>query len=414
MRVEENVTGGETRARRRSFYRGCAAAVLCAAAVAAGCGDDSGDAVGTTGTSGTGAGGTGGEGGRGASAGCLDPALYADVLSIADPALCAVAVYTADVELGYTVSPTWGRQGGPLLSLPASDGGIEIRRLTPPAGVTGALSAASTTVDADAPADAFVGAQALDLPFFDWTAVSWAGPYPDTQGEVILLEGSLIAARYPVNAFFSGAGIAARGAARGGRLLYTGLSALEDAASSVNALYAADSCGSPGQGARLLPDGDPSCTPPAMIAAWGDFSGPLAADLDGNAFVVLPSFAGDQEARGFAAEAIARDAPPTEGAPLFTFLGSGSSLAALAPAADAPGLLAFQPTDPSTLAPLDPVAVRYAVGGGAVQAEGAPVPLIALATPETLVVLLSDADGRLWIGAPSPGGGTTFVVLGRP
>jgi hypothetical protein len=139
----------------------------------------------------------------------------------------------------------------------------------------------------------------------------------------------------------------------------------------------------------------------------------MAADLGGNAFVVLPSFAGDQEARGFVAEAIARGAAPAEGSPVFTLPGAGTGLAALTPAEGAPGLLAFQPTDPGTFDPLDPIVVRYAVAGGAVQAEGAPAPLVALATPGDLVALLSDADDRLWIGAPSPGGGTTFVILAR-
>jgi hypothetical protein len=394
------------------------AAALCAAALAAGCGDDG--AAGTTSGPGPGAGGDGGgaggggDGGAGGGDGCLDPSLYEDLFSIADPALCAVAVYTADVELGYSVSPTWGRHGGPLLALPAPSpaGAVEVRRLSPPAGATGALTAASAVIDAGVPADAYAGAQAIDLPFFDWTAISWAGPYPNTQGELILLEGGAIATRYAVNAFFSGAGLAAAGG--GGRLLYTGLSALEDAATSVNGVYVADSCGAAGAAPRLLPEGDPTCAAPAAVAAWGDFSGPTAADRDGNAFVVLPTFAGDQEARGFAAASIGRGAGPTEGSPVFTLPGAGQSLAALGPAGGAPGLIAFQPTDPVSYAPLDPVAVRYTAAGDTVQAEGNPAPLLTLATPETPLTLMADGDDRLWVGAPSPGGGTTFVVLTRP
>lgn len=397
--------------------------VLCAAALVAGCDDDGG------GTGGSGPGGTGGSGGAdtgsggGAAGGgggatgegCLDPAQHEAVLSIVDPALCAVAVYTADVALGYSASPTWGRHGGPLLAVPeAQGGGVTVVRLSPPAGPTGALTPAQITVAAGIPDTGFAGAQALDLPFFDWTALSWTGPYPDTQGELILVAGGAVAERYDVNGFFSGAAL---GSAQGGRLLYTGLSVLGDTAAGANALYAADSCGAAGQSPRLLPEGDPACPAPIEVAAWGDFSGPVAVDQAGNAFAVQPSFAGTQEARGFAAAAIARGAPPPTppgGAPLFTLPGSGSSLAALAPAGDAPGLLVFQPLDPATFDPLDPVAARYAVAADAVQAEGEPAKLFTLATPATPIALMTDDQGRIWAGAPSPGGsGTTFVVIAR-
>jgi hypothetical protein len=395
------------------------AAVLGVAALVIGCDSEDGAGTGGGGAIGPGSGGGAGEGGAGEGGGgggggagaCLDPASHEALLSIADPGLCAVAIYTADVELGYSVSPTWGRHGGPLLALPGAAGAADLVRLTPPPGAaTGALSSEQTTVDAGIPDGAYFGAQAVDLPFFDWTALSWTGAAPDTQGELILVEGAAVAKRYPVNGFYSGAGLAA---VEGGRLLYTGLSPLGDPAATTNALYAADTCGAPGQDPRLLPEGDPTCAAPLAVAAWGEFSGPLVADSAGNAFAVLPTFGAPQEARGFAAAQIARGAGPTEGAPMFTLPGSGSSLAALAPSAEDPGLLFFQPSDADVFTPLDPVAVRYDATADAVQPQGQPAPALQLASAGTLVTLMADDVDRLWVGVPGPGGGTAFVVIAR-
>jgi hypothetical protein len=388
------------------------AATLGAAALAAGCASNGGTgAEGGAGAGGTGAGGGGGGAGGSGADPCVDPALHEALLAIDDPSLCALAIYTADVALGYTIAPTWGRHGGPLLALPGTADAVELVRLTPPSGAaTGALAPEQTSIDAGIPDGAFLGAQAIDLPFFSWTALSWTGAAPDTQGELILVEDGAVALRYPVNGFYSGAGLAA---AEGGRLLYTGLSPLGDPAAATNALYAADTCGAPGQDPRLLPEGDPTCAAPAAVAAWGDFSGPLATDSAGNAFTVLPTFGAAQEARGFAAAEVARGSGPTEGAPIFSLPGSGSGLAALAPSAEDAGLLVFQPSDPTTFAPLDPVAVRYIVAGDAVQPEGEPATFLTLASPDTLVTLMSDDLDRLWVGVPSPDGGTAFVVIGR-
>jgi hypothetical protein len=83
----------------------------------------------------------------------------------------------------------------------------------------------------------------------------------------------------------------------------------------------------------------------------------------------------------------------------------------VAPSAGAPGLLAFQPTDPASFEPLDPIAIRYTATGGVVQPGGDPAPLLALTTPGTLLKLMVDSDERLWVGVSMQGGGTTFVVL---
>ncbi|WP_437478463.1 hypothetical protein WME75_30330 [Sorangium sp. So ce1014] len=373
-----------------------AAAALCAAAaLALGCGDD------TDGSAGATSGGSGGADG----AGCLDARSHDALFSLVDPAWCAVAVYRTDEELGFA-SVTWGRHGGPMLARSDAEGAVEIVRLTPPDEADGALAAARTTVDAGLPDGAFLGGQAVDLPFFGWTAISWTRAFPDTRGELVLIEDRAVAKRYEVNGFFAAAAVE-------GRLLHTGLSPLGDPAAGPNGLYAADRCGAAGQDARLVPEGDASCAEPAAVAAWGDSSGPVAADLRGNVFAVLPSADGTQQARGFAASAIARGAGPAEGDVLFSLPGSGMSLAALAPEQGAPGLLVFQPSDPATYEALAPVAVAFSDDGGRVRADGSPAPLLELATAGTSLALLADDANRLWIGGPLPSGGFLFAVAVR-
>ncbi|MGK3986787.1 hypothetical protein WME99_27315 [Sorangium sp. So ce136] len=372
-----------------------AAAALCAAAttLAAGCGDDGG--------AGTASGGDGGANGDG----CLDARSHEALFSLVDPAWCAVSVYTTDEEIGFS-SVTWGRHGGPMFARSDAEGAVEIVRLTPPVGASGALTAARTKVDAGIPAGAFFGGQALDLPFFDWTAISWTSAFPDTLGELQLVEDGAVAERYEVNGFFSAAAVE-------GRLLYTGLSPLGEPAAGSSGLYAADRCGAAGQDARLAPEGDASCAAPAAVATWGDNSGAIAADQRGDVFAVLASADGQQEARGFAAGAIARGAGPTDGDVLFTLPGGGMSLAALAPAQGAPGLVVFQPTDPATYEALAPIAVTFGDDGDRVRADGSPAPLVELAKAGTSLSLLTDEANRLWIGGPLPDGGFLFAVAAR-
>ncbi|KYF92063.1 hypothetical protein BE18_07835, partial [Sorangium cellulosum] len=111
--------------------------------------------------------------------------------------------------------------------------------------------------------------------------------------------------------------------------------------------------------------------------------------------------------------AIARGAGSTEGDVLFSLPGSGTSLAALAPEQGAPGLVVFQPSDPATYEALAPVAVATSDDGGRMRAEGAPAPLVELATAGTLLSLFTDDANRLWIGGPLPDGGFLFAVAVR-
>jgi hypothetical protein len=402
-----------------------------AAATAAGCVDETVNPQGTTtGTTSTTAGtggstssttgtggstsvttGTGGAGGQGGSAPtCLDASAVAGMFTIAQPSLCAVAMYEADGMIIQSFqTPTWGAHGGPL-TVKAIDGGeVTLQRWTPPAGTSGKLTEVDTQVDAQIPAGAFVGSAAVDLPFFGWTAIDWSGAFPATLGEVILVKGAKVDKRYAANGAFALAGVSA--APEQGRLLLTGLSTVGDAMAGTNGLYAADTCGTAAMPA-LLPGADPACKAPLEVAAWGDASGPIAVDHDGNVFALTSSFSGDQEARAFAAASIGRGAAATPGATLFTLPGFGSALAALAPKGADKGLVAFQPFDGMTFAAEDVIGQGFSVAAGAVKAEGTPDPLLKMTKAGTAVGLFTDDQERLWVAVPTDAG-TTFVVLAR-
>ena len=58
-------------------------------------------------------------------------------------------------------------------SAAATGTGVTLERWTAPTGTTGTMTVQTTPVAAALPAGNFLGAQALDLPFFGWTAISW-------------------------------------------------------------------------------------------------------------------------------------------------------------------------------------------------------------------------------------------------
>jgi hypothetical protein len=349
------------------------------------------------------AGGAGGQSLGGAAGACLDPATFSNAFSIADSTFCAVAIYTAPEANGYQ-APTWGSHGGPLIVQQGTGTGVTLERWTAPPGTTGAMTVATTPVAAALPDKRFLGAQALDLPFFEWTAISWTNAFPDSTGQFEMVANGSIAASYDVNGPFGVATVAA--ASSLGRLLYTGLSPLGMATTSVPGLYAADACSSP---APALGVGT-GCSDSALVAAWGDSAGPVVTDSDGDAFVVMNSFAnGTQEARGFLASSIARGAAATAGVSLFTMAGSSVALAALAPAASDPGLVIFQPAD-SSYKPLDVVEQKFTTSGTLV-AVGTPTTLLTVAPGQGLSLLV-DGSERLWV-AVSGAASTMYVVLAR-
>lgn len=149
-----------------------------------------------------------------------------------------------------------------------------------------------------------------------------------------------------------------------------------------------------------------------LVEAFGDFSGALAVDGDGNVFAGATMADGSQTARAFAAADIAANGAAT-GTEVLALDGFGGPMAALSPDASGHGLLLYQPTDGSTYMPLDPLGVHYDASGADIVAVDAASPIVTLTVPGTAVSLMADDAQRLWIGMPRIGGGTTFVVLER-
>jgi hypothetical protein len=370
-------------------------------------GGKAGATAGTTGQGGAGgqpSGGAGGQPSGGAGGTCLDPVTFSSAFSIADSTFCAVAIYTAPESIGYQ-APTWGAHGGPLVLQKATGTDVTLERWSAPPGTTGAMTVQTTPVAAALPATTFLGAQALDLPFFGWTAISWTNPFPNSTGEFELIASGAVATSYTVNGPFGVAAVAA--APSLGRLLYTGLSPLGMPTTSVPGLYAADACSSP---AQALGAGT-GCSDSALVAAWGDSTGPVATDSNGDAFAVMTSVAnGTQEGRGFLASAVARGAAATAGVTLFSMDGFAGSLAALAPSAGAPGLVIFQPFDSMSFDALDVVGQKFTTSSG-LAAMGTPTKLLTVAPGQGLSLLV-DGSERLWV-AVSGTSSTMYVVLAR-
>ena len=323
--------------------------------------------------------------------------------TLMDSSKCVVAQY--DAPVGFLGAATWGKHGGPLSFDSAT--APTLVRWSVPSAVTGSLTATRIALTVPGvPSGAFWGSQALDLPFFDWTAISYSTSSGGFAGEVILVStatstpGALT--RYDVDGYFSEGGTSL--AATSGRLLYTGLSPLMKTASSTNVggLYAADTCGT-ASAPRLTADGDATCKDPIMVSTWSSgSSGPLAIDARGDVFAILSKFGGDQELQGFEASMVARSAAATTGTKLFAIPGFTSEMAADGRA------VYFQPIDPTTFASQDVQRVRYAVdaAGKKVTPDAAGVEtFLKLKTPGTAVALLTDPSGKLWVSVSQPGAG---------
>jgi len=338
--------------------------------------------------------------------------MFSSSFTIADSTFCAVALYTASESIGFQ-APTWGSHGGPLIVQPATTGaagasgtGVTLERWTAPTGSTGAMTVQTTPVASAFPTGTFLGAQALDLPFFGWTAISWTNPFPNPSGQFEMVANGAVVAMYDVNGPF---GVAAVPAASSlGRLLYSGLSPLGMATTATNGLYAADACSSP---AQALGTGT-GCSASAVVAAWGDSSGPVVADSNGDVFAVMSSIsAGSQEARGFLASAIGRGAAATTGVTLFTMSGFPGSLAALSPSGSAPGVVALQPFDATSFDALDVIEQKFTTGSS-LAAMGTQTALLTVPSQSPGLALLVDDSQRLWVGV-SGASSTTYVVLAR-
>jgi hypothetical protein len=365
---------------------------------------------GAGGAAGQGAGGAAGQGAGGAAGGgavtCLDPSMFSSSFAIADSTFCAVAIYTASEAIGYQ-APTWGSHDGPLVVQPATGTGVTLERWAAPAGNTGAMTVQTTPVASALPASTFLGAQAVDLPFYGWTAISWTNAFPDSTGEFEMIARGAVATTFTANGPY-GAG-AVLGASMPGRFFFSGLSPLGMPTTDTNGLYAADACSA---ATPALGTGT-GCPASAVVAAWGDGSGPVATDSNGDVFAVMTSSAtGMQEARGFLASSVAPGSAATAGITLFTVSGYSGSLAALAPAATDPGAVIFQQIDSTTNAPLSVVQQQFTTGS-TLAPMGTPTSLLTVPSTQTQgFSFLVDRAQRLWVavnGATS----TTYVVLVR-
>jgi hypothetical protein len=277
----------------------------------------------------------------------------------------------------------------------------------------GILTKQETEVPMVNPPNSVLTPRALDLPFFGWTALAWWGAAPNTQGEIVLVKDeTTVDKRYAVNQAFS---LAALPAAMGqGRLIYSGLSKIEDSQTQLNGLYAADSCGSAAM-PSLLPGSDPTCGAPLAIHAKRDRPGPVLVDADGNAIVFLLWDGMSTEyidVLGFTASTIARGAPPAAGNNPFYAWSPRFPRAAVAPEGTDPGLLVWQGVGQPGLVLSDLYVDKYTVAGDQLAIDGISEDWVEFYPLHPYVSVMIDATRRVWLGIER-GTKTVFVVLAR-
>jgi hypothetical protein len=398
-----------------------ASAALAALIITTGCGDDetgltttttTSTSTTTSGTGGTGAGGSGGgaagmggTGGQGGVATCLPSSEHSDQFAIDEPGLCLVGKHTAPFAMGYSIVPTWGRHDGPLTmvqSLSPVDT-ITLFRWALPATPTGPLTLSETEGPIDLAINQpslFMNGAAVDLPSHSWTFVGWAA-YGSTAGEAIMVDQAAVAARWNVAGLFAGVGV--DDGAGAGRLLHSGLTPLDaPTAADGSGLYAADLCAGP------------TLCGEHSVALGGDATGPVVLDQDGNLFTTFPDLGdGSQKLRGFTSAEIAPAAAATPGAEIFTTSGSGTALAALAPAGDAPGVVFLQVFNGQTFLAENVIARDYDVTGGALTPNGPVATALTMVTAGTAVNLMTDGNGKLWVAIDTGTDEVTFYVLAR-
>jgi hypothetical protein len=342
-------------------------------------------------------------------AACLDASMFSSFFAINDSKFCAVAIYTAPESLGGQLpesAPTWGSHGGPLIVKPDTKGtGATLERWTAPSGRTGTMTVQRTPIASAYPTGTFLGSQAVDLPFFGWTAISWTKPFPNVSGKFEMIGNGAIVASYDANAPHRVAAVAA--ASSLGRLLFSGNAPVGTTTAGPSGLYAADACSSPSQG---LGTGT-GCSASAIVAGWGEATGMMTTDSNGDVFAVMTSTTTrNQEARGFLASSVARGAVATTGVPLFTIDGFSGSLAALSPTATDPGVVVFQPFDVTTEHALDVIEQKFTTVNS-LAAIGTPSKMLTV-TPAQSLAFVVDRSERLWVAA-SGNSSTTYVVLAR-
>lgn len=350
----------------------------------------------------SGGGGAGGDGG-GAPSSCLAADTFADAFTIESSGLCVVEIVTADgLELaGYGTSPTWGSHGGPL-TVAQTETGLTLQRWTE---ADGELTAADEAVALKLPENAFLGPIALDVATPSdgkcgediATVVAWTGADAATQGEIVTIVEDGDVSRQTTTGVFGLATV-------GGRVFYTGTSAVGGPTEETLALYAADARVACDAGLDHVVDLD----------TWGLASGPTAVDTDGNLFAILTDYIeGTQEIRGYAAASVATTTAAVAGEPVGTTDGFGDALAAIAPAGEDPGLVVMQANAGAQFAHGDVIGFTYTFDAGEITAGDEAV-VLDLVAEDKNVVLFTDDAGRLWVGLSEGTGAaavSTFYVL---
>ena len=235
---------------------------------------------------------------------CLtDTSAFDASWALTDPSWCLAAHY----ELPVTAAMTWGRHGGPLVG-PLPDGTLQ--RWSPPSSATGAMTLATSSIDAEAPAGMVLTSSAVDLPFNEWTAVvaiSTTSHGADAPSAILLFRGGHLDARIDTHGGGAPIGLAGAG---GTRLVFEEVIGGERPyAFSVDTFDVVGTCttGACGPATRQPVD------PMFASALYGVF-----ADPDGNVFAEFPdSIRTPPEIPmpifGYARERIAPGACPTAG-----------------------------------------------------------------------------------------------------
>ena len=122
----------------------------------------------------------------GTAADCLSTTDFDTFFTLGDASKCVVAQYTVDAT--FLSSLTWGRDGGPL-GFDGSDATApKLVRYAVPTGATGVLVRTTTPITVTSiPSGVYFGSQALDLPFFGWTAISYSATGAGFPGELLLV-----------------------------------------------------------------------------------------------------------------------------------------------------------------------------------------------------------------------------------
>jgi hypothetical protein len=380
---------------------GAGGAVAGAGGDAAGAG---GDAAGAGGAAAGAGGDAGGQAGAAGASDCLDPAQYADSIDV-DPSLCVVRAYRSGIDsFGFSLQLSWGRQNGPLTTIGGKDKAL-VQRWDLPATPTGTLTApAGTNLQVPGVPSGIFWGPAFDLPFLDFSAIPYTGSPPSFSGELLALDATFttVKSRAFVNGFYAGVGYESGGEQR---LLYTGLSGLDGAASdtSSSGVYGSSLCAG-----QLAPTA--ACTPSSKLGAWATSSGPIVRDSAGYVIISLDTSGAEQEVRvhgpGGLEASGASDAYKNTN---FT-----TSLAAIAPSGAEAGWLFAQETDSTTFAALSLYATRYApnpAGDGASFQKLDKDRVLAAKAPGANPIVVSGNDGLVWIATDTPANGGMFFAF---